>query len=558
MIESATEAIERLDAVRAAEGDSPALLNELAAAYYRSGNLRMAVNALTTALKLDPDHVDSHLNVASLLLEARQLDLAQRHAERAIALAPQRYEAALGMGLLARARERSSEALEWLTRAEVIAPERVEAPMAIGATYQEMGLPVEAIAAFDRALRWHASNADLISNRLFATNFLPSFDAAEWLAAHRNYERRIRLPQRSATRAVTDDGRCHVGYVSGDLRNHAVARFLLPVLRHHDRMRFHITGYYTGRIIDAVTREIAGLCDTFRQVAVVGDDALITQIADDAIDVLIDLSGHSSGNRLPVFAARAAPMQITWLGYLGSTGLQQMDIRLSDAHADPEGVSEAWHVERLLRLPNTMWTYEPYPDAPDVASAPCLRDDTITFGSLSNPSKLSDEALAAWAQILVALPMSRMLIMARDDAAVRERILAPFRVAGIDAARITLLSRLSTRAYLETYADIDIALDAFPFSGGTTVCDALWQGVPVLAVRSLRPFGATAASVLHQVGLDDWVVDSPEELVDRAIGMSRENLVGLRAELRARMQSSPLLDATLLTRSLEDILLREG
>lgn len=558
MIESATEAIERLDAVRAAEGDSPAILNQLATAYYKSGNLRMAVNALTTALKLDSDHVDSHLNVASLLLEARQLDLAQRHAERAIALAPQRYEAALGMGLLARARERSGEALEWLTRAEVIAPERVEAPMAIGATYQEMGLPADAIAAFDRALRWHASNVDLISNRLFATNFLPSFDAAEWLEAHRSYERRIRLPQRPTTRAAADDGRCHVGYVSGDLRNHAVARFLLPVLRHHDRKRFHITGYYTGRIVDAVTREIAGLCDTFRQVAAIGDDALITQIADDAIDVLIDLSGHSSGNRLPVFAARAAPKQITWLGYLGSTGVDAMDIRLSDAYADPIAISESWHSERLIRLPNTMWTYEPYPDAPDVVSAPCLRSNAITFGSLSNPSKLSDEALAAWAQILVALPMSRMLVMARDDAAVRERILAPFRVAEIDEARITLLSRMSTRAYLEAYANIDIALDAFPFSGGTTVCDALWQGVPVLAVRSLRPFGATAASALHQVGLDDWVVDSADGLVDRAIGMSRENLVGLRAQLRARMQSSPLLDAAFLTRTLEDILLREG
>lgn len=547
---------------------TPEELNRVAAGHYRKGDLRAAVNALTTALKLDPDHVDSHLNVASLLLEARQVDLAEMHAERAVALAPRRYDALLGMGLVARVREQSGAALDWLTQAEEVAPDRVEAPMAIGATCQEMGQPAQAIAAFDRALRWHPANADLRSNRLFAMNFLAAFVPAEWLSAHREYERRIRIPRIPRTpriaalpvmpRDVVLATPLRIGYVSADFRNHAIARFLLPVLRHHDRGHVHVTGYYTGRIVDAVTREIAALCEMFRPMAAVGDDEFLEQLADDAIDVLIDLSGHSSGNRLPVFAARMAPLQVTWLGYLGSTGLTSMDVRLTDGIADPAGVSEAWHSERLVRLPGTLWIYEPYADAPVVGASPGTRNGFVTFGVLSNPSKLSDAALSAWAAILVAVPSSVMMIMARDDDAMRERIRAPFRSAGIDDARIRLLSRLSTRAYLDAYGEIDIALDTFPFSGGTTVCDALWQGVPVLAVKSLRPFGATSASVLHQVGLDDWVCDGPAALVALATGKATDGdaIAQLRSNLRERMHSSALMDAAGFTRTLEGTLLK--
>ena len=559
-----TEAIELIDAARNGGYSTPESLNQLATAHYRSGNLRLAVNALTTALKLDPDHVDSHLNVASMLLEVRQLDLARVHAERAIELSAERYESLLGMGLVSRAAERSSEALDWFARAEATAPSRIEAPMAAGAAYQEMGMPIAAIAAFERALRWNPAHADLLSNRLFTTNFLPEWDAAESLALHRSYERSIRIPQQAALAASlrTDagDDRCRIGYVSGDFRNHAVARFLLPVLKSHDHSRFHITGYYTGRTVDATTREIAEACDAFRQAAPLTDTQLLQQIAADAIDILIDLSGHSSGNRLPVFAARAAPVQIAWLGYLGSTGLSAMDYRLTDAIADPIGVSDAWHSEHLIRLPQTMWAYQPYAEAPEVSLPPFQRNGFVTFGALSNPAKLSDLALAAWAAVMQASPDSRLVIMGRDDDAVRERILRPFLDAGVDAGRITLLSRMSTRAYLEAYADIDIALDPFPYCGGTTVCDALWQGVPVLAVRSLRPFGGSAATILHQVGLDDWVADGSESLVALAVRVASKadargagELETLRRTQRERMRTSPLSDAEPLTRQIEDI-----
>ena len=573
-------------------------LNGLATQHYRTGNLRMAVNALTTALRIDPDHVDSHLNVASLLLEAGQVELAQMHAERALALAPRRYESVLGIGLIHRVRERSGEAIDWLVQAERISPRRVEAPMALGTTHQEMGMPVEAIAAFDRALAWHPSNPELLSNRLFTTNFLPTFDPQVSRAMHRDYERRIRIPKAAAVAAGatsgvrdnngvrdkngTDASRLRIGYVSGDLRLHAVARFLMPVLRERDRDRFHVTGYYTGRIIDAVTREIAALCDGFRHVAALSDAALLAQVAADGIDVLVDCSGHSAGNRLPVFAARAASAQVSWLGYLGSTGLSTIDARLTDPHADPHGVSEAFHVEPLIRLPETMWAYEPYPDAPD-PRATRRTDDAIVFGVLSNPSKLSDAALDAWAQILSAIPSSRLMMTAREDSALRARILGLFTARSVDPSRVELLSRMSTHDYLDAYASIDIVLDTFPVSGGTTVCDALWQGVPVLAVKSARPYGGTSASVLHQVGMDDWVCDSASSLVERAVMQARlltaersrdranagvsanesgneievasrneiEQRIARRRALRARMRTSPLLGASRVARAVE-------
>ena len=570
-------------------------LNGLATQHYRTGNLRMAVNALTTALRIDPDHVDSHLNVASLLLEAGQAQLAQMHADRALALAPRRYESVLGIGLIHRVRERSGEAIDWLTQAERISPRRLEAPMALGTTWQEMGMPVEAIAAFDRALGWHPSNPELLSNRLFTTNFLPTFCPQASLAAHCDYERRIRIPKPAPAAAAarngvkasngngngngsnaTDRSRLRIGYVSGDLRHHAVARFLMPVLRERDRDRFHVTAYYTGRMIDAVTREIAALCDGFRHVAALGDEALLAQVHADGIDVLVDCSGHSAGNRLPVFAARAAPSQLSWLGYLGSTGLSTIDARLTDLHADPQGVSEAFHVEPLVRLPETMWAYEPYPDARDPASATHRKDDAVVFGALSNPAKLSDATLDAWAQILAATPSSRLMMTARDDPALRARILRSFAGRSVDPTRVELLSRMSTQDYLDSYASIDIALDTFPVSGGTTVCDALWQGVPVLAVKSARPYGGTSSSVLHQVGMDEWVCDSAKSLVENAVTRANaiaverpakrtsanasfagnsanasEQRVAQRRSLRERMRASPLLDASRVARAVE-------
>ena len=555
-------------------------LNGLATQHYRTGNMRMAVNALTTALRIDPDHVDSHLNVASLLLEAGQVQLAQMHADRALALAPRRYESVLGIGLIHRVRERSGEAIDWLTQAERISPRRVEAPMALGTTYQEMGMPVEAIAAFDRALAWHPSNPELLSNRLFTTNFLPTFDPQVSRAMHRDYERRIRIPNAAAVAARAKSGvkdnngadrsRLRIGYVSGDLRHHAVARFLMPVLRERDRDRFHVTGYYTGRIIDAVTREIAALCDGFRHASSLSDEALLAQVAADGIDVLVDCSGHSAGNRLPVFAARAASSQVSWLGYLGSTGLSTIDARLTDPHADPHGVSEAFHVEPLIRLPDTMWAYEPYPDARDPRAAR-RNDDAIVFGALSNPAKLSDASLDAWAQILSAIPSSRLMMTAREDSALRARILGLFAARSVDPSRVEMLSRMSTPDYLDAYAAIDIVLDTFPVSGGTTVCDALWQGVPVLAVKSARPYGGTSASVLHQVGMDDWVCDSASSFVESAVMRARvltaersrdcanasesgngiEPRVAQRRALRDRMRTSPLLDASRVARAVE-------
>ena len=554
------DAIALFNGARKAGHDSAQLLNQLASAHYRTGNLRMAVNALTTALKLEPDNVDSHLNVASVLLEVGQLEVARAHAERAVALAPRRYEALLGMGLLSRAGERSGEAIDWFRQAEGVAPERVDAPMAIGAAYQEMGMPGEALAAFERALCWSPMHSDLHSNRLFTMNFVPEWNPDAWLAAHKQYERNVRLPSRAYPSATAQERhpRCRIGYVSGDFRNHAVARFLLPVLRHHDRALFSVTGYYTARAIDATTREMAACCDALHQVAGLSDQQLVEQIAADAIDILIDCSGHSSGNRLPVFAARAAPVQLTWLGYLGSTGLSAMDYRLTDATADPEGVTDLWHVEKLIRLPRTMWTYEPFAPAPDVTPLPFRRNGHITFGVLSNPSKLSDVALRTWAAIMQALPDSRLMITARDDDAVRSRILAPFREAGIDPARITPLARMSVQGYLEAYGAMDIALDPFPYCGGTTTCDALWQGVPVLGVRSPRPFGMSGATILHQVEMDDWLVDSPDVLVARAVKKAGATgaLEALRYGLRERMRESPLMDASGFTRELERVLLQ--
>jgi predicted O-linked N-acetylglucosamine transferase (SPINDLY family) len=279
-------------------------------------------------------------------------------------------------------------------------------------------------------------------------------------------------------------------------------------------------------------------------------------VRSDAIDVLVDLSGHTAGNRLVAFAGRAAPVQATWLGYLNTTGLESMDVRITDGWADPPGLTEAWHTEQLIRLPGSLWCYRPWPESPGVAPPPALSSNRMTFGSANNPAKLNPAVFESWRQILDRVPQSRLLMYAPEDGGLRQRVARMLCREGEPADRVEFFPRLPVAEYLSRYSMMDIALDTFPCAGGTTTLDALWMGVPVVSIAGERPFSRGGASILGNLGFPEWLAGNPLDYVERAVDLASDlgRLQAIRSRLRERMAASALMDAPAFARSMEDVL----
>jgi len=355
------------------------------------------------------------------------------------------------------------------------------------------------------------------------------------------------------------DGRAlRVGYVSADFCQHTVGLFVKDILCAHDPDRVAAFAYSAGQLDDWVTAAIRGACQ-FRDAAALDDAALAEQIRQDRIDVLVDLSGHTAGSRLSVFAHRPAPVQVSWLGYFATTGLTAIDVVLLDEWHAPPG-TESQFVEPIIRLPSGRFCYAPVPFAPaEVAPTPCIRNGYITFGCFNNTSKLNAGVYETWARILAAVPDSRLLLKWRtfQDAAFCQSVRERFAQLGIDPHRIELRGASFHADVLKQYADIDIALDPFPFTGGLTSCEALWMGVPVVTWPQSRVVSRQTLAFLSAIGLSELAGDRGDDYVRIAVDLARDplRLQALRSSMRARMLASSLCDVIGFTRTLESALL---
>jgi SAM-dependent methyltransferase len=347
-----------------------------------------------------------------------------------------------------------------------------------------------------------------------------------------------------------------LGYVSADLCQHTVGLFVKDVLKAHDPAKLAVFAYSAGQLADWVTQEIRAAA-TFREVARLDDHALAEQIRQDRIDILVDLSGHTAGSRLTVFAHRPAPVMVSWLGYFATTGLEYLDAVLLDKWHAPPG-TEAQFAESIIRLPQRL-CYTPVPFAPAVSPAPTFTNGHITFGSFNNTGKYNPQVFDLWAQILLRVPNSRLVLKWRtfNDEAFRQQVAKGFVERGIAAERIDLRGPSFHVDVLKEYADIDIALDPFPFTGGLTSCEALWMGVPVVTWPQSRVVSRQTYAFLNAIDLTELAAKDAEDYVSIAVRLAqdRERLLHLRTTLRQRMQASPLCDVSGFTRSLEDTLI---
>ena len=522
------------------------------------GRYDIAVGLISQAIERDANNPDFFANLGNALRDQGKLDEAAAACRDAIRIAPNFAVAHCNLGTVLFAQGKYGEAVAAHRQAIRIDPDFVGAQSNIGAALSAQGRIPEAIAAYRHATRLRPDFASASSNLLLCLNYDERVSAAALFDAHRDWaDRHGRMEPRPAAHANdrSAERRLKVGYVSPDFRSHSVAHFLEPLLRGHDRKVVEVFCYADVNVPDARTERFKQLADRWVGAVGMSDEALAERIRRDGIDILVDLAGHTANSRLPVFARKPAPVQVTWLGYPNTTGLKAIDYRLVDAVTDPEGQADAFASETLVRLPGGFLCYEGPAHAPEPADPPCLAGATVTFGSFNNVAKLSGMNLDAWAALLARLPAARLFLKAKAfaDPATRASFLERLGNCGVAAHRVDFAAFVPEAEHLASYGRVDIALDPFPYNGTTTTCEASWMGVPVVTLRGDRHAGRVGASLLTQFGLTDLIAGSVDEYVEIAAALAGDpaRLAELRHSLRPRMAASPLCDAPAFARKIE-------
>jgi predicted O-linked N-acetylglucosamine transferase (SPINDLY family) len=452
---------------------------------------------------------------------------------------------------------RLSEAIECFERSLAEHPDDVVARNNAANALQVAGRLDEALAHYRQALQRARPPLSfrIASNYLTTLSYHPGISDAQLRAETQRIAAGFGSPRPMAP-AGRADRPLRLGLVSADLCDHPVGFFLAPVLAALDRTKFDVRLYSTGGREDS-TRQVLRALAAWSDVAGDDHDQLLTLLRADGNDILIDLSGHSAGNRLPVFARRAALVQLSWLGYFATTGLPAMDGVILDPWHAPDG-TESQFTERLLRLPATRFCYAPAAFAPAPSPPPVLARGAVTFGSFNNTAKLNGQVVAAWARVLLAVAGSRLILRWATfaDAAFAESIRRQFAAHGVAADRLILRGRIGHRQLLDAYAEIDIALDPFPFAGGHTSCEALWMGVPVVTLPGTRPVSRQTYCFLANIGLTELAATDEADYVAKAVRLAGDapRLAELRQSLRSRMAASPLMDAAAFARAFEALL----
>jgi len=525
--------------------------HNLAAALHRLNRLDEAVIHYRLAIALNPDADLAHNNLGAIFRTLNMPDEAAEQFRRALAINPDCFQAHLNFAELLHKDGDSQAAIAHLHKTLALQPNYSEAWNNLAGLHKELGDWDEAVRCYRRALELQPDFAWAHSNLLLGMQYQDAITERELFEESRRYQKAHAAAMIEPHDNDPDpERRLRIGYVSPDFRAHVVSWFLGPLFRAHDKRTVELFGYADVIKPDGVTDRLRSCCDHWRASDTLSDEDLARRIRADRIDVLIELTGHTARNRLPMLALKPAPVQISWLGYPGTTGLDAIDYRLTDAVADPEGDADRWHSETLIRLPGGFHCFHPPPGLPDVAVGPLPAAATgqVTFGSFNNLNKVNETTIRLWAGVLRRVPDALLLIKARAlaDPSQRDRLLQRFQHDGVAAERLKPMGHLPDLAQnLALYNAVDIALDTFPYCGTTTTCDALWMGVPLVTLSGHRHAARVGASLLTHVGLPELVAADAAEFADiaAALATDRDRLAILRAGLRQRFQTSPLYDA---------------
>ncbi|QDT48858.1 lipoprotein NlpI [Symmachiella dynata] len=534
--------------------------NNLGNLLWKQGRLAEALGSLKLAASLNPTAVMSRCTLGLIQTELGELDAAIDEFQTALRIAPEFAETHNGLGRALQLRGEFAQACVAYRRAIQLKPEFAAAHVSLGNALTALHRFDEACSHYRQALRINPAERTARDNLLMAMQYDPEFDVDELFVAHCELTQPMQCAAPTALLHDNDPAplrRLRIGYVSPDFRKHSVAFFMKPILAKYDPSAVETFCYAQVAQPDETTQQLQNLAGHWRSTVGMSDAAVVELIRRDQIDILIDLAGHTAGNRLGVFSQKPAPIQVSYLGYGNTTGLSSVDYWLTDAVADPPGESRR-HTETLIRLQRGIACYAPPTAAPDVAPPPMLRNGFLTFGSFNKRVKINPAVIRLWSRVLESLPTSRLVLKDRAYASpeMREITLAEFLRCGVEVDRIDLIPRAeSLRDHLELYSRIDVALDPFPYGGSTTTCEALWMGVPVLTLRGNCYVSRMTSSLLTQIGLTGCIAETPDDFVRRAIAWDGQAdcLAELRRELRTVCADSPLCDATGYTQELEAV-----
>jgi len=547
------ESVAALRTALALRPEFPTALYNLANSLQRLKRTDEAMACYQRALALDPNDANIWVNIGNAHLKNEKLEDAIAAYQRAIEIIPDFAEAMSNLGTAMLQARRTDAAVEAFSRASALRPNVPEIASSLAGALKEAG-------RLDESLAWHRKAVELnpthtlFSNLVYLLNFHPEFDNRAIGVELARWNQTIAHPLAQNIEPFVNDPsperRLRIGYVSPNFHMHAEAHFVLPLLESHDHRQFEIHCFASVRKPDEITDRHRRCADVWHDMFEQSDEKLAEQIRAQRIDILVDVTMHMGENRMLAFARKPAPLQVTWLAYPGSTGLETMDYRITDEFIDPPGGDDGAYSEKSIRLPGCWCCYDPLSQADP---RPIIQDGPITFGSLNNPCKINPQTLRLWGQIIRQVRDARLLLLCISENQ-RQQIRQLMNELGISSDRLHFVTSCGREEYLRQFDRIDIALDPLPYNGITTTCDALWMGVPVVTLTGSTAAGRAGASVLTAAGLQRLVTRSPEHFVSQAIALARDphQLAELRASLRKNMVKSDLMDGPSFARRMEN------
>ncbi|MEZ0317747.1 MAG: tetratricopeptide repeat protein [Methylophilaceae bacterium] len=516
-----------------------------------------AAQCYEQCIVMTPGYAADYYNLGYALWELNQPQQAKIQLLQAVALDKKLDDAYYILGDISRKQENIDEAILFFESTLATKPEFEEVLSHLGALYTQQGSIEKALDYYQRALSVNPQSENTYSNLLLTLQYQNKLSQSALFEKHKKFSEIFEAPfsplADSQYRNVIGNRKLKIAYVSADFRKHSIALFMIPILENHDKQKFEIFCYYNHADQDEITRQIAGLADQFIPCTEMSDDQLYSRICSDEIDVLIDLSGHSGGNRLLVFARKPSPVQISYLGYIDTTGLNAMDYRLTNIDADPLG-SEVYYSEKLYRFNEHLWwSYRPAANLPAITDLPAASNGYITFASTNNVAKISVEAIHLWSEILKRTPHAQLVLMGIPSGMARQRISQIFAESGVNNSRLTFHDRVTLEQYRSILLNVDITLDTFPYNGGTTTCETLSLGLPMVTLIGSSFVSRMGYALLKDIGLAELAAQNHDEYIRIATELTQniDYLASLRKGMRSRIAKSSLCNESLFTKSLE-------
>ncbi|MBF0195352.1 MAG: tetratricopeptide repeat protein [Magnetococcales bacterium] len=532
--------------------------NNLGNLLQMQGKLVEAIGCYQKAVSLQPGYTEAYSNLGNALQQQGKLLAAVECYQKAVTLKPDYSEAYNNLGNALQELGRLDEAVTNFQKAIDFNLNYSDAYNNLGNALKEQGKLAQGIASFKKAIAINPNFADAHSNMLFCMNY-GNYDSQSLFDEHKIWGEKYAANLPTFTNKQTDksEEKLRIGFVSADFRQHSVSFFLEALFSSYNKQKLEFFCYSNSHKEDAVTAIFKNLVDGWQKIIGCSDKQVVEIIKEDNIDILVDLSGHTQNHRLKVFAMKPAPIQVTWLGYPNTTGLTTVDYRFTDSIADPTGISDQLHTEKLIRLENGFLNYQPPNNCPEVAQLPMQSNGYCTYASFNNLAKITPQVVKTWAQILNATPDSKLLIKNKSFSCphVKQSYLDLFAKESIAANRLEFLPTTKTIFdHLSIYNKVDISLDTFPYNGTTTTCESLWMGTPAIVLLGDSHGSRVGASILTQVGMDSLIAKNHDDYIAKAISLAKDatKLEPLRCEMRDRMLTSPLCDAKAFSNKLEN------